>query len=225
MKTVKRITWGLVFVVVGILLCLRALDLFDFDIFFDGWWTLFIIIPCAIGVLTDDDKSGNIFFLIVGILLLLAAQDIISYKIFGKLIFPLIIIMIGLSLLFKNMFNRKLNQSIAKINSTSESKDEYSAIFSGQDVDLENVEFKGTTLNAIFGGIKLDLRKSIIKKDVVITGKAIFGGIDIFTPDDVNVQIKSNSVFGGVENKNKNSDKKITIYIDATCVFGGIDVK
>ena len=225
MKTVKRVIWGLVFVIVGILLCLNALDLFDFDIFFEGWWTLFIIVPCAIGIITDDNKSGSIFFLIIGILLLLAAQDVISYKVFGKLIWPLILLMIGLSLLFKNMFNKSISKAIAKINSTNESKEEYSAIFSGQDIDLEKVEFKGTTLNAIFGGMKLDLRKAVIKKDVVITGKAIFGGIDIYTPDDVNVQVKSNSVFGGVENKNKNDDKKITIYIDATCVFGGIDVK
>ena len=225
MKTGKRIIWGLVFVVVGVLLCLRALDLFDFDIFFKGWWTLFIIVPCFIGLITDDDKTGSLFFLVVGILLLLSARDIISYKMFGKLIFPIIIVLIGLSLLFKNAFNRKINKSIAKINATSESKEEYSAIFSGQDVNLDKVEFNGTTVNAIFGGIKLDLRDAVIKKDVVITGKAIFGGIDIYTPDNVNVQIKSNSVFGGVDNKNKNNDKKITIYIDATCVFGGIDVK
>ena len=225
MKTVKRVTWGLVFVIVGVLLCLRAFDLFDFNIFFDGWWTLFIIIPCFIGLLTDDDKMSSLFFLIVGVLLLLACQDIISFKVFGKLIFPVIILLIGLSMLFKNMFNKKINHTIAKINETSESKDEYSAVFSGQDIDLDKLEFKGTTLNAIFGGVKLDLRNAIIKKDVVITGKAIFGGIDIYTPDNVNVQVKSNSVFGGVENKNKNNDKKITIYIDATCVFGGIDIK
>jgi len=225
LKTGKSIIWGIVLVVVGVLLGLKSLDIVDINIFFDGWWTLFIIVPSFIRLFTDDDKTGSILFLIVGILLLLAAQDLISYKMFGKLIFPLIIIMIGLSLLFKNMFNKTINRKIEKLNSTKESKEEYSAIFSGQDINLDKVEFNGTTVNAIFGGAKLDLRNAIIKDDVVITGKAIFGGIDIYTPDDVNVQIKSNSVFGGVDNKNKNSDKKHTIYIDATCVFGGIDVK
>ncbi len=27
---------------------------------FDGWWTLFIIVPCAIGLITDRDKTGSI---------------------------------------------------------------------------------------------------------------------------------------------------------------------
>ena len=225
MKTGKNIIWGIVLVVLGFALCLSALDLIDFDLFFDGWWTLFIIIPSFISIFTEDNKTTSIIFLIVGILLLLACQDIIDFSLMGKLIAPIIIIIIGLSLLFRNAFNTSINKSIASINSTSKAKEEYTAVFAGQDVKLDNEEFHGTSINAVFGGVKLDLRNAVIKEDVVINGRAVFGGIDIYTPDNVNVQIKSNSVFGGVDNKNKNNDKEFTIYIDATCVFGGIDIK
>lgn len=225
MKTGKSIIWGIVLVVLGCALCLNALDLISFDLFFDGWWTLFIIIPSFISIFTEDNKTTSIIFLIVGILLLLACQDIIDFSLMGKLIAPIIIIIIGLSLLFRNAFNAGINKSIESINSTSKAKEEYTAVFAGQDIKLDKEEFHGTSINAVFGGVKLDLRNAVIKEDVVINGRAVFGGIDIYTPDNVNVQIKSNSVFGGVDNKNKNSDKKITIYIDATCVFGGIDIK
>ena len=225
MKTGKNIIWGVILVILGVLLFLNAFDLFTFDIFFDGWWTLFIIIPSFIDLFTDDSKAGSVIFLAIGILLLLACQDIIDFTLVAKLIFPIIVVVIGLSLLFRNMFNKGINKSIEEINKESQSKEEYSAIFSGQDIRLDKDEFKGTTVNAIFGGVKLDLRDAVIKKDVVITGKAIFGGIDIYVPNDVKVQVKSNSVFGGVDNKVKNSEKGVTIFIDATCVFGGIDIK
>ena len=227
MKKGRSIIWGLVLVILGVILGINELGLFKFDIFFDGWWTLFIIIPCFIGLITDDNKTSSLIFLIIGILLLFSCQDIISFKLLGKLIIPIIIVIVGLSLIFKNIFNTNINNSIKKINSKSKPKEEYNAVFAGQKIKLDNEEFKGTSLNAIFGGIDIDLRDTIINEDIVITASAIFGGIDIFVPNNVNIKIKSNSVLGGVDNKNKNKtdDKNVTVYIDATCIFGGIDIK
>ena len=225
MKTGRGIIWGVVLVIVGVLLGLNAFGIFSFDIFFDGWWTLFIIIPSFIGLFTDNDKTGSIIGMITGVLLLLGCQDIIDWSIVGKLILPIIIVMIGLSLLFKNMISTKITKSIEDINSKTKTDEEYRALFSGQYIKIDDDSFDGTSVKAIFGGIKLDLRKATIKEDVVIKCEAIFGGVDIFLPDDVNVQIKSNSVFGGVDNKCVNKDNKVTVYIDATCCFGGVDIK
>lgn len=222
MKTLKNIIWGLVFIFGGIILGLNSLNIIKFDIFFDGWWTLFIIIPSFTGLITDEDKTGSVIGLIIGILLLLGCQDFIGFEIVGKLAVPIVLVVIGLSLLFKSTLNNKINESIKKVN--TKSKAEYSAIFAGQDVKIDD-EFKGSTLTAVFGGISLDLRKAKIEEDIVIDSKAIFGGIDIYVPQNVKVQIKSNSIFGGVENKTNSKDGKITIYVDATCVFGGVDIK
>ena len=81
-------------------------------------------------------------------------------------------------------------------------------------------------MEAVFGGIKLDLREAIIKKDVVINARAIFGGIDILVPENINVVVSSSSMFGGVDNKREiNQDNKITIYVNDSSLFGGIDIK
>ena len=225
MKTGKNIIWGIVLVIIGVLLGLNAFDIFTFDIFFDGWWTLFIIIPSFIGLFTDNDKTGSIVGMIIGVLLLLACQDVLNWTVVGKLILPIIIVAIGLSLLFKNMIYNKINKSIQDINSKTNTDEEYKALFAAQDIKIDDDNFDGTAVKAVFGGIKLDLRKATIKKDVVIKCDAIFGGVDIFLPDDVNVQVKSSSVFGGVDNKCVNKDNKVTVYIDATCAFGGVDIK
>ena len=219
MKKSKGIIWGVVLILIGIVLGGNALDLFHVDVFFDGWWTLFIIVPCIFGLVSDRDKTGSLVGLVVGILLLLSCQNIIDFDVIWKLIVPIIIVGIGLSLILKNTTDKKEAKAIS-------CDDEVYATFSAQKVNVEN-EFKGTNLNAIFGGIELDLSKAKIKNDVVINTTAVFGGIDIKVPEDVNVKVKSTCIFGGVDDDDRKveGEKKKTIYINATCIFGGVDIK
>ena len=170
---------------------------------------------------------GSIIGLVIGILLLLGCQNIIDFSLIWKLIVPIIIFVIGLSLIFKNIFSKKISKEFKKLNKKLGDEADTVAIFSGQELNLEGNDFKGKNLCAIFGGIDLDLRNAKIKEDVVINATAIFGGIDIYVSDDVNVVIKSNSFFGGAENAKKatNKEKKHTIYLNAMCIFGGIDIK
>ncbi len=225
----KNILWGIVLVVAGALLGCRAAGLIDSDvIFFDGWWTLFIIVPCAICAITEKGhRVGNLIGLIVGVLLLLSCQDLISFEIFWKLLIPGIIVIIGLSLIFKTIFNQKISADIKKLSSNIDDA-EISAVFSGQNIDMKGEKFNGKKVSAIFGGLKLDLREAIIKEDAVIDASAVFGGIDILVPSDINVKIKSSAVFGGVKNNSKASEadeKKPTLYINGSAMFGGIEIK
>lgn len=226
MNNVKNILWGIALVVIGVIIGLNTMNVVNIDIFFDGWWTLFIIVPCFIGLFTDNDKTGNIIGLFVGVILLLGMQNIIDFNLIWKLLLPSIIVIIGLSLIFKNTFNSKINDEIKKLNGKNTKDNEYCATFSEQRIDIPNEEFKGATLNSVFGNITCDLREAKIKEDVVINASSVFGGIDIIVADDVNIKIKSNSIFGGVNNKKKNNeDKKYTIYVNASCLFGGVDIK
>ena len=227
MKRISDIMWGLILIIIGIILGGNALDIFNINLFFDGWWTLFIIVPTFIGLVTEKDKTGNIIGLIIGLFLLLACRGLFDFKLIWKLIFPLIFVIIGLSLIFKNNINKEVSEKIKKLNENLSSNDGYTATFSGQNLNFDGEEFKGSNLNAIFGGIKLDLRKAIINEDIVINASSIFGGIDIYIPDNCKVKIKSNSIFGGVSNNKKCNvdDNSYTIYINASCMFGGVEIK
>lgn len=225
MKKINNILWGLVFIVLGLIFGLNALDITDIDIFFDGWWTLLIIVPCFIGLFKGNDRTGDFIGLLIGIVLLLSCLNIIDFDIVYKLIFPFVLVVIGLSFIFKDFFNTKINSKIKELNKNNNSE-EYSAMFSGQNLNFDNQEFKGASLNSIFGGIKLDLRKAKIDTDIIINLTTVFGGVDILVPSDVNVIVKSTSIFGGVDNKVQNTDdNKNTIYVNASCIFGGADIK
>ena len=225
MNKISNLLWGLVFIVVGVIFGLNILDITNIDIFFDGWWTLFIIIPSFIGLFKDEDRTGNLIGLIIGICLLLGCMDIIEFSLIWKLMIPAILVMIGLSLIFKDVLNSKIKKEIKKLNKVDTK--EYCACFSGQTIDFSNEEFEGCSMSAVFGGVKCDLKDAIIKENVVIHASSIFGGITIYVPNDVNVQISSTSIFGGVsdERKDKTNDNEHTIYINATSLFGGIEIK
>ena len=225
MNKISTFLWGLVFVVLGVIFGLNALNITDINIFFDGWWTLFIIVPCFIGLFKDEDKSSNLIGLVIGICLLLGCIDIIEFTLIWKLMVPAILVMIGLSFIFKDTLNSKIKKEIKKLNKT-ETK-EYCSCFSGQTIDFNNEEFKGCTISAIFGGVKCDLKNATIKNDVVINATSIFGGITIYVPEGVNVKISATSIFGGVsdERKNKTKNNEYTIYINTTSMFGGIEIK
>ena len=86
MKKFGNVLWGIVLIVIGLIIGGNALGITNINIFFDGWWTLFIIIPCFIGLFKDNEKTGNLIGLLIGVALLLACQDILDFGLILSLI-------------------------------------------------------------------------------------------------------------------------------------------
>lgn len=224
-KRIGSILWGVAFIVAGLGFAGNAFELWNFDIFFDGWWTLFIIIPAIISMVENGPNTGNSIWLVVGGVLLLSAQDIIDGRIVGKLFFPIILVLIGCSIIFGNRVRQAVPQS-AFASIPVGGVPGYNAIFSGNDVRWPAEQFSGASLSAVFGGVTLDLRNAIITEDAVINSTCIFGGIDIYVPQNVQVKVGGVPVFGGVDNKAANASPNApTVYVNSTCIFGGVDIK
>ena len=102
MNNMRNVLWGLFFIVIGIIFGLNALEITNIDLFFDGWWTFFIIVPCFIGLFNEKDKTGNIIGLVLGVFLFLSAQGIVEFEILFKLAVPALLVVFGLSMIFKN---------------------------------------------------------------------------------------------------------------------------
>lgn len=211
----RNLFWGILLIVVGILFLGRNMDWWDFSIFFDGWWTLFLIVPSVISLVRREGIGTSFLILALGVLMLLACQDVIEWSTIWKIFVPLIIIIIGLSIIFAN---RKVKGKEIKANAK-----EYVAIFSGVDEVINKIEsdFK---ITSIFGGVELDMRDVKLDSDLVIDCFTLFGGIDIKLPKDVKVEVNGLPIFGGVENKYRNHDAKVTVYINHTTIFGGVDL-
>lgn len=223
MKKTISILWGVVFIIIGIIIALNALGVTNINLFFDGWWTLFLIIPCFIDLFDGDDLTGSIIGIVIGIVLLLCCQDVITFDLIWKLALPSVLILVGISIILRSVVSS--NKEIFKKNKSE--LNIYCATFGEQNINLANEKFIGANNTAIFGSINMDLSESKIPEDSVIYATSIFGGIDIKVPNDVKVVIKSIPIFGSVNNKRKNpKDSKVkTIYVKGVCIFGGIEIK
>lgn len=225
LKNVNRIIWGIILILVAAVIALNSLDIIEFNIFFDGWWTLFIIIPSFVNFITKGDKITSLVFFAIGVFLLLCCQDILEFEIFWKLLVPAIIAIIGVKLIFSSSKKSKTDNIRARVREEGREIPSDTAVFNGAKSDYTNRVFDGAELTACFGGVECDLCGAIIDRDCVINASAIFGGITIYVPDDVRVISNATGIFGGIEINKSNPDGAHTLYIDGVAAFGGIEIK
>ena len=227
MKQARPIIWGIAIVALGVIFGGNAIGLFNFDVFFDGWWTLFIIVPSAVSLITEKERLQSLAFLGAGIIMLLAAQHVFEWEVAWKAILALFLILIGLSIIFRSIFHSKNDKEVEKKVKDADDKtmDAQTAVFSGSERVYNDEVFSGSNMVAVFGGAELDLRKAKFTKDTVIKAFALFGGVEIKVPEDVNIKSKSGFIFGGISDDRKGESKgKYTIYLDAAGGFGGITI-
>lgn len=223
MKKAFGITFGILLVAAGVVYSLDTLGITSLNISFDGWWTLFIIIPSVSALITDRDKTGGIIGLATGVLLLLAARDIIAYDIVLRLLLTVLAILLGIKLIVKSIrptkkpsFEEPRGENAHFSAFTSEKND-----FNGKDVNKAKI-------GAVFGGSVCNLIGAKIENGSQLDMFCMFGGVDIIVPENVNVNVNTFCLFGGVSDKRavKNTpDNPVTLTINGCCIFGGADIK
>ncbi len=223
MKNVSKVLWGLVLVALGVIIGLNSLEITNINIFFDGWWTLFIIVPSFIGLFEKNDRFVSFICLMIGCVLLASSQGLLDYEIVLKLIFPVILVIIGLSILWSTIRGKKKDHTIKK--NIGETK--YISAFLKEEVSIIDGKVDIATVDSVFGHAIMDLRKSDIEREATIKLSAIFGSVDVIVPKDVTVILTPYKFLGSIENfvtTKSEKDSKI-LYIEASSIFGRISIK
>jgi predicted membrane protein len=227
-----RMFIGGLFIAVGILLFLSINDLISFrlsNIVFSFPFFLFIV---GILILINSQKKtfGAILVVIGGFFLIPKIFPWIHFE--GSLIFPLILIGLGIAIIIKQ---RKPGSFIpASGPSTEGIRKDYIddvAVFGGGTKVLVSDEFKGGNVTAIFGGSEIDLSRCRLSDgENVLDVLFIFGGSDIYVPKEWNIIVNVTPVFGGFSNKilrdpSMAIDTSRTLVIKGLALFGGGEVK
>lgn len=220
MKKLLVIVLGALLIAAGVLSALDVFGIAEFDFSFDGWWTIFIILPAVLGIISDKgDRFGSVALLFVGVYLLLAARNVIEYGMFWKLFVPTLIIIIGVKLIVK-----ALSRDNGKAGSSETSKGV--SVFNSDMSNASNV--KVAKASAIFGGTKLNLTDADIADAAALDLFCLFGGIELVVPENVEVKMNAFCLFGGISDKRKidaAAQKTATLTINGFCMFGGADIK
>lgn len=162
---------------------------------------------------------------IIGIAIILMGFSILFNFSFWRIIWPVLLILIGLSLLF----NRMPEYNAAKQESTHENKIEYSAVFSELNKKVISDNFQGGKVDTVFGGGTFDLRDAKIRKGETVTLEvnAVFGGLKVIVPDTWTVNNSVTGVFGAFSNNTnypKEGKEQGRIILKGGAVFGGGEV-
>lgn len=161
---------------------------------------------------------------------------------FTRIYWPLLLIAAGILIVFGRIWgpkwgfnecnhkykheHRHRREDYSQWNTSGFSKN--SVFGSGEHIVLDP-EFKGGELNAVFGGITLDLRRTNLPEgDTRLDVNAVFGGITIFVPSDWYVETHMDAVFGGFQDNRlpkEPLDKTRKLIITGSCVFGGGELR
>lgn len=221
-KKISNILVALIVVGIGVLLILKAVGVLD-NLFFPGWWTLFLIIPPIISMIRSKPEGWHFFLIGLGVVLLLNANNILADFNIWLLIVGVLVVSIGLGILFSGVQANKRREA-PKIN--NKDANSYSAVFGGQSAKNTSTDYKGSYVTAVFGGVDLDLRETVLNEDAQISCTAVCGGIEIYVPQNVNIQLSGVPILGGCTDKVKRTMDPAfpTLYINYVCVMGGLEI-
>ena len=165
--------------------------------------------------------------LAIGGILLLDRQDIIPDGMLFKFAAPVVLIIIGLTIISKIFWKNSDRGLMSKSVIKSDDNPDYVAVFSGNSVKNVSTDFQGGSATAVFGGNEIDLSDVVINRDVTFTVTSIFGGNDITAPKNARVEMSGVPIFGGNDNKavSSQSPDAHTITFVCTSIFGGTDIK
>jgi predicted membrane protein len=229
------VSGALVIIVFGVLLLLHENGILRWH---DLWrlWPMLLVFAgfVRLGQYSPHGKITGVFLIAIGGVLELAEFRVIPYSV--RELWPLGIIGLGLYLLWLNL-QPKTDAVEPEVEVEGRfsykgpkwSTTHHFTIFGGGERRISQPDFTHAELTAIFGGYKLDLRKSTIQgASAVIDATAIFGGMEIIVPETWNVVVRGVGIFGGYGDETHHpspADQPPELIVQGVALFGGVAIK
>lgn len=104
-----------------------------------------------------------------------------------------------------------------------------SSVFGEGEHIILDPEFQGGEVNAVFGSITLDLRKSSLPEgNTYLQANSVFGNVTVYVPETWNIELYVDTVLGNFYDKRSNqqsNDSSKKLIIKGSCVFGGGELR
>lgn len=220
-RITPRLIIGLAIFAFGILWMLDNLNYIDASDF-TRWWPI-VLVLIGVSKLTDKHtpKFGPIVLIVIGGALLLSRLTHFSFDL-GDLI-PLGIAVLGVKLVLDAVGRKRLAANTSDPNSVVHSF----AMMAGVHHQNTSQSFRGGDVNAIMGGVELDLRGAQMNdgEDATLDVFVMWGGIEITVPETWRVSGEVMPLLGGFENKARSNSSGPLLVIRGTALMGAVEVK
>jgi predicted membrane protein len=228
----SKVVGGLIVIAAGVLILLNQMG-FAFPPFLLSWKMILIAVGFVMLIKHNFQKTSAYVLIAIGTVFIL--NDFFPNIIETRFFWPILIIGIGISMIFKNSSSsKKKAQTITtqeddlhEINSEDYIKS--ASLFSGITKKVVSKNFKGATISSIFGGNEINLSQADFTGEAVIDITCVFGGVTLIVPSQWKVKSDLTSVFGGIDDQRPSmvlesiSEDKVLV-LKGACVFGGIEI-
>ncbi|RQO30753.1 hypothetical protein DBR32_08475 [Taibaiella sp. KBW10] len=225
-KNNNNITLGIIIVLFGIFLFLRNTNIIQGSFFrlITSFPVFMIAGGVALGYKNNFKLGGWIALTIAGLFLFLQKININI----GQFILPTILVGIGAQLVLKNRNKTAVEEQKRTYGGNSDDYVNVDSIFAGADRFVQTPNFRGGSVSAIFGGVKLDCKQANLEEDVILNLTVFCGGVELIVPANWIVVNDATTILGGIEDKRRlinmtGYEKRLILKGVVLC--GGIDIK
>lgn len=191
MSTGGRTIIGVALVLIGLLVFAGNFGIITSEVISTviSYWPVLLILWGLVILYRREDRSDVIsgaVVLVVGLLFLGNRLGLFhfSWAEFWRFFWPVVLIMIGWSLLTNRAKTQGGNV----------------AFLGGIERDTGQWVLKSEAYGAILGGVELDLSHAVFSEpEITLDLSAFLGGIDLRVPDDVTVYCKGTAALGGID--------------------------
>ena len=221
---------GAIILAVGIIFLLDSLGYVRARHFLQFWPMILILLGIS-KIVRHDSRLWGAVLLLFGVFLQLSELGIGHFT--WNQFWPLLLIAAGVMAMWSAIQARRaMSRTASEPTSDPRTTLDESTVFGGVEKRFNGREFHGGRLQAIFGGIEIDMRDAdMAENEAVIYANAIFGGIELRVPETWYVAARGQGVFGGFSDSTRyqppsDPDKpKKTLLVLGTSLFGGVEIR
>lgn len=200
------------------------------------FWPMLLILIGAWNLATQSGKIIGGILVLLGVLFQLDALGIAHFG-WGEL-WPVAIIGAGVLVMWSSLRARRISATPGSNPAETESDPRTTlnevAIFGGVERRITTQDFRGGFVQAVFGGVELDMRDANMQEDEArLEINAVFGGVELRVPEAWQVVSRGQAIFGGFADGTRNYQrpenltdlKRKTLILTGAAVFGGVEIK
>ncbi len=228
-----RILIGILFIAAGAALLLRITGIIE-PLVLPAYllsWQMILIILGVFFLVSEGNRSTGLVLLIIGAVFLSKSYFGIGFREIFRFAIPVLFVIAGFLLIFPRYMRKKKRYHNRTV---TDAGDDLQAvhIFSGGTRVVQSEQFRGGEVVCIFGGADIHFRDTKLAPGPnVLHVSSLFGGCEIFVPNDWTVRSEATAIFAGFSDKRYLADKDIsadeqkTLIIKGFLLFSGLEVK
>lgn len=224
----KKLIIGIVLLVLGVAWLGDAVNFWDFDLFFPGWWAALLMLCFFVSVVSDGPNVGNVFFMLIfGAVVLKKNKIIPDFVDIWLVAFALAVIVFGGKIIVDAFRGSKKGEQPecefgTVLGEAQSGGNRVNYTFVG-----ETLRFAGQTIHACsygvsFGSLTLDFSGAVFAEDAYLSVSANFGEAKIILPSGIKADPQNSAAFASIKNQSEGS---VSVKCKLDCAFGYINVK